>query len=87
MQGTDDDDMEMRKASTMNSMFIGSTISKPNVDSIINAVATILHSQMLEVSSLSAPPLPPGYSSTRNDAVSLWSPWIIIGGRARQRAW
>eukprot|EP00355_Strombidium_rassoulzadegani_P008650 CAMPEP_0168614850 /NCGR_PEP_ID=MMETSP0449_2-20121227/4196_1 /TAXON_ID=1082188 /ORGANISM="Strombidium rassoulzadegani, Strain ras09" /LENGTH=219 /DNA_ID=CAMNT_0008655561 /DNA_START=80 /DNA_END=739 /DNA_ORIENTATION=+ len=32
----------------MNSMYIGSTISKPNVDSIINAVATILHSQMLE---------------------------------------
>ena len=34
----------------MNSMFIGSTISVPNVDSIINAVATILHSQMLEAS-------------------------------------
>lgn len=46
----DDDDMEMRKSSTMNSMYIGSTISKPNVESIINAVATILHSQMLEVS-------------------------------------
>jgi hypothetical protein len=45
----DDDEMEMRKASTMNSMYIGSTISKPNVDSIISAVATILHSQMLEV--------------------------------------
>lgn len=38
----------MRKSSTMNSMYIGSTISKPNVESIINAVATILHSQMLE---------------------------------------
>ena len=38
-----------RKASTMNSMFIGSVLSKPNVESIINAVATILHSQMLEV--------------------------------------
>ena len=46
--GKDDD--EMRKSSTMNSMYIGSTISKPNVESIINAVATILHSQMLEVS-------------------------------------
>jgi hypothetical protein len=45
-----DDDEEMRKSSIMNSMYIGSTISKPNVDSIINAVATILHSQMLEVS-------------------------------------
>jgi hypothetical protein len=28
----------------MSSMYIGSTISKPNVESIINAVATILHS-------------------------------------------
>ena len=46
----DEDDLEMRKSSTMNSMYIGSTISKPNVESIINAVATILHSQMLEVS-------------------------------------
>ena len=48
MHSKDDDD-EVRKSSTMNSMYIGSTISKPNVDSIINAVATILHSQMLEV--------------------------------------
>lgn len=32
----------------MNSMYIGSTINKPNVESIIQAVATILHSQMLE---------------------------------------
>jgi len=39
-----DEDMEIRKASTMNSMYIGSTISKPNIESIINAVATILHS-------------------------------------------
>ena len=46
----DEDDIEIRKSSTMNSMYIGSTISKPNVESIINAVATILHSQMLEVS-------------------------------------
>ena len=45
-----DDDFETRKSSTMNSMYIGSTISKPCVESIINAVATILHSQMLEVS-------------------------------------
>ena len=36
-----DDD---RKASTLSTMFIASTISKPNVESIINAVATILHS-------------------------------------------
>jgi len=44
-----DYDMELRKSSTLNSMYIGTTISKPNVDSIINAVATILQSQMLEV--------------------------------------
>jgi len=37
-----------RKASTVNTMFVGSTIARPNVDSIIQAVATILHSQMLE---------------------------------------
>ena len=52
MNSKEDDDNEMRKSSTMNSMYIGSTISKPNVESIINAVATILHSQMLEVSHL-----------------------------------
>ena len=44
MNSKEDDDMEMRKSSTMNSMYIGCTISKPNVESIINAVATILHS-------------------------------------------
>lgn len=33
-----------RKSSTMNSIFVGSTIDKPNTDLIINAVATILHS-------------------------------------------
>ena len=42
-------DMEQRKSSTMNSIFLGSTLEKPNVELIINAVATILHSQMLEV--------------------------------------
>lgn len=45
-----DEDLERRKHSTTNSMFTGSTIGKPNVDSIVHAVATILHSQMLEVS-------------------------------------
>ena len=44
------EDIECRKSSTINSMYIGTTISKPNVDSIITAVATIIHSQMLEVS-------------------------------------
>lgn len=41
---------EDRKASTITTLFIGSTLEKPNVELIINAVATILHSQMLEVS-------------------------------------
>ena len=31
-------------------MFVSTHIQQPNVESIINAVATILHSQMLEVS-------------------------------------
>ncbi len=47
---TTKEDMETKKSSTMNSLYIGSTIDKPNVDLIINAVATILHSQMIEVS-------------------------------------
>jgi len=51
MKANNDDDLDqVRKSSTMNSMYIGSTINKPNVESIIQAVATILHSQMLEVS-------------------------------------
>ena len=41
-------DMSDKKSSTLNTIFVASTISKPNVDSIINAVATILHSQMHE---------------------------------------
>jgi len=48
-KGGDYDQDQDRKSSTMNSMYIATTINKPNVDSIINAVATILHSQMLEV--------------------------------------
>lgn len=48
-EARDLDDEEQRKSSTLNSMYIGTTISKPNVESIINAVSTILHSQMLEV--------------------------------------
>lgn len=32
------------KFSTMNTMFLNSTIDKPKVESIIHAVATILHS-------------------------------------------
>jgi hypothetical protein len=56
MKGNDDDLDQVRKSSTMNSMYIGSTINKPNVESIIQAVATILHSQLLEVSSLNLIP-------------------------------
>ena len=36
-------------ANTTGSMYISSTITAPNVKSIIQAVSTILHSQMLEV--------------------------------------
>lgn len=49
-KNTTEEENEQRKSSTINSMYIGTSISKPNVESIINAVATILHSQMLEVS-------------------------------------
>ena len=47
--------MDDRKSSTMSSIFVGSTLEKPNVELIINAVATILHSQMLEVSYMRTP--------------------------------
>jgi hypothetical protein len=46
----ENEEEDKRKFSTLNSMFITSTIGKPCTDSIIQAVATILHSQMLEVS-------------------------------------
>jgi hypothetical protein len=45
-----DQSHEVRKSSTLNSMYIKTTISKPSIDSIIHAVATIIHSQMVEVS-------------------------------------
>lgn len=48
--------MDDRKSSTMSSIFVGSTLEKPNVELIINAVATILHSQMLEVSTKGGTP-------------------------------
>ena len=47
------EDMD-RKSSTTSSMYIASTITNPNVKSIIQAVSTILHSQMLEVNLFSA---------------------------------
>jgi hypothetical protein len=37
------------KASTTSSLYIKSTLQNPNVKSIIQAVATILQSQILEV--------------------------------------
>ena len=40
----DRQDRQLRKSSSLNSMFICTTINKPCVDSIINAVATILNS-------------------------------------------
>lgn len=38
-----------RKANTTSSMYISSTISCPNIKSIIKAISTIIHSQILEV--------------------------------------
>ena len=55
MEGNNDTSTEhrqLRKSSSMGSLYISTTITKPCVDSIINSVATILHSQMLEVSSV-----------------------------------
>ena len=40
-----------RKANTTSSMYISSTISSPNIKSIIKAISTIIHSQILEVTS------------------------------------
>lgn len=40
------------KANTTSSMYMDSTISAPNVKGIIQAVSTILHSQIVEVSRL-----------------------------------
>ena len=42
------DKKRLRKSSSINSMYISTTISKPCVDSIINGVATIMNSQILE---------------------------------------
>lgn len=39
-------EQKREKFSSLNTMFIASTLSKPNIESIINAVATILHSKM-----------------------------------------
>ena len=40
--------MEKKKFSTTSNVYLDSTISKPNANAIINSVATILHSQMVE---------------------------------------
>ena len=47
--GSSREHRELRKSSSMGSLYISTTICKPCVDSIINSVATILHSQMIEV--------------------------------------
>jgi hypothetical protein len=67
-----------RKSSTMNSMFIGSVLSKPNVDSIINAVATILHSQMLEVIILSYEMIFKLYIGLNIRSVDTLRQWLIL---------
>ncbi len=57
MEGSGDDptpdqaDLD-RKNRTMNSIYTTTSITKPNVESIIQAVSTIIHSQMLEVGTL-----------------------------------
>lgn len=38
----------LRKSNSINSMFISTTICKPNVDSMVRAVSTIIYSQMIE---------------------------------------
>lgn len=40
---------ERKFANTTSSLYIDSTITKPNADAIISSVSTILHSQILEV--------------------------------------
>ena len=47
---TSQEHRELRRSSSMGSLYISTTICKPCIDSIINSVATILHSQMIEVS-------------------------------------
>ena len=48
----EDDDDEDIKSNTTSSLHISNTISKPNVESILQAVATIFHSQMQEDQSM-----------------------------------
>jgi hypothetical protein len=40
---------EKKFANTTSSLYIDSTISKPNADAIISSVSTIIHSQIVEV--------------------------------------
>ena len=44
---------QLRKSNSLCSMFVSTTIIKPNAESIINSVATMIHSQMDEVSEIS----------------------------------
>ena len=44
-----EDDVQLeRKSNSTSTLYVSSTISAPNVNSIIQAVATIIHSQVLE---------------------------------------
>jgi hypothetical protein len=47
-QASRNSEVEVRKASSMNSMYISTTITTPSIDTMISGVATILYSQMLE---------------------------------------
>ena len=42
------DDEMPRKSNSMNSMFLNTTIHKPSLETMISAVATILHATILE---------------------------------------
>jgi len=75
--------MDDRKSSTMSSIFVGSTLEKPNVELIINAVATILHSQMLEVSTHWTPSELPAHVFSPKKFIQMLTRWCI-GHKLRQ---
>lgn len=81
---TQDDENEKRKSSTVNSMFISTTISKPNVESIIGAVATILHSQMIEVMLINHTL---GFSLGQADHAWKWIVFLFWGKVHLRKTW
>jgi len=52
MSGPEEDVQLERKYNSTSTLYVSSTISAPNVNSIIQAVATIIHSQVLEDTTL-----------------------------------